>query len=88
MYKTAFDLNQNIIIKYASLIEILEEAKGIDIEGKTEESIAALQSAIEEGETVNAGSNATLDEVNEAVEGIQAAIDGLEEVGYRDTKDY
>ena len=88
LYKTAFDLNQNIIIKYASLIEILEEAKGIDTEGKTEESIAVLQSAIEEGETVNAGSNATLDEVNEAVEGIQAAIDGLEEVGYRDTKDY
>ncbi len=76
--KSTFDRNPNININYASLIEILEKAKKANIEGKTKESVKALQEAIKTGEAINAKSEATLEEVNTAVKRIQEAIDGLE----------
>ena len=75
--KSAFNLNPNINIKYALLIGILEEAEEIETEGKTQESVEALQAAIDAGKVVNNKPMATLDEVKEAVKAIADAMEGL-----------
>ncbi len=79
LHKSAFNLNPNINIKYASLIEILEEAEKVNTEGKTEESVEALQAAIEAGKAINNKLEATLEEVNTVVKEIQEAIDSLQD---------
>lgn len=77
--KAAFDRNPDINIKYASLIEILEEAEKINTEEKTGESIKSLEEAIKAGEAINAKPEATLEEVNAVVKEIREAINGLED---------
>lgn len=64
-----------------ALIEKLAEAKLADTEGKTEESVARLNELIAKAEEFTAGSWIIdyQDEIDELVEDLQAAIDGLED---------
>ena len=61
------------------MIEILEEAEKVNTEGKTEESVEALQAAIEAGKAINNKLEATLEEVNTVVKEIQETIDSLQD---------
>ncbi|MBR3588017.1 MAG: hypothetical protein IKL16_00485 [Clostridia bacterium] len=62
-----------------ALIEKLAEAKAANTEGKTEDSVARLNELIAKAEEFAAGSWIIdyQDEINELVEDLQAAIDGL-----------
>ena len=53
----------DVIEAYADLYEGIEEAKAIDVSNKTEESIAALNSAIEDAEAILNNKAATYDEL-------------------------
>lgn len=54
-------------------------AKGMDTEGKTEESVAALDAAIKAAEAVLANENALQEEIDQALSNLNAAVEGLED---------
>lgn len=54
-------------------------AKAIDTEGKTEESVAALNAAIKAAEAVLANENALQDEIDKALNDLNGAVAGLED---------
>ena len=62
-----------------ALESAIEDAKKADTEGKTDESVAALNDAIAKAETVLADADATQDEVNAAVTALYQAVAGLED---------
>ena len=58
----------------------LEEAKAIETDGYTEESVENLEEAIKNAESVLDNPDATEEDVNNAIEELGKAIEGLEEV--------
>lgn len=66
------------------LEEMIEVAENEDLTNKTEESIQALQDAINAGKEILAKSNTNQDEVNKAIDAIDNAIYELEELVNKD----
>ena len=64
----------------SELVALIATAKAITADGYTEESYAALQTAIASAETVAANSQATQATIDAEIEKLQAAIDALETV--------
>ncbi len=60
-----------------ALNEKIEEANALDTTNKTEESKQALEDAITAAEAISAKEDATQEEVDEALENLQDAMDGL-----------
>lgn len=54
-------------------------ARAMDTEGKTEESVAALNAAIKAAEAVLANENALRDEIDKALKDLNAAVEALED---------
>ena len=63
----------------AALNEAIAEAEAADTTGKTDESVAALQAAIEAAKGVAADEEATEQEVADAIDALEAAVAGLED---------
>ncbi|MBU5294569.1 LPXTG cell wall anchor domain-containing protein [Anaerosalibacter bizertensis] len=68
-----------IEIEKTKLEEVINKAKKVEIEGKTEKSVKALKEAISEGEKVIKKEEITQEEVDKAVKVIEAAINNLED---------
>jgi len=64
-------------VKTAALEAVIAEAQAIDTSLYTEESVAAMTSALEAAQTVMAKEDKTQDEVNEAAAALRSAIDAL-----------
>lgn len=60
------------------LEDLIKEAEGMDLSGYTAETAAAFRAALASAKAVMADPNAEKDDVDNAVSGLQAAIDGLE----------
>ena len=63
----------------SALEAAVEDARKADTEGKTDESVAALNDAIERAEAVLADADATQDEVDAAATALNQAVAGLED---------
>lgn len=68
-----------VATNYEGLIELLAQAGSINLEGYTEDSVAALQTVINQATEMIEANSSSQDEVNQMLEQLQAAIDGLEE---------
>lgn len=68
-----------VATNYEGLIELLAQASSIDLEGYTEESVAALQAVINQATEMIEANISSQDEVNQMLEQLQAAIARLEE---------
>ncbi|MDU5117959.1 MAG: cell wall-binding repeat-containing protein [Clostridium botulinum] len=75
--KDAFAKNENVKLTYSKLVEVIEYGEKIKTDDKSEEKIKLLKEAIEAGNNLNKKPNATLDEVNKAIEEIDNAIETL-----------
>lgn len=60
-----------------ALGELISDAEGLDLTGKTEASVAALQDALAHARAVLENDAATASELTEALAELQAALDGL-----------
>lgn len=68
-----------VVDKFA-LSEAINKAEATDTTGKTEESVAALNEALEAAKAIEADENATQEQVDEALAKLQAALEGLQDV--------
>ena len=71
------DENTVYLTDFTALDEKIKEAENLDTSKYTDDTVAALKSAIESGKTVLNNENATQDEVDKAVNAITAALSGL-----------
>lgn len=75
----AFEGNQNISFTYSKLVEAIKNAEGIEISGKSEKNVQALEDAIQIAKQLNSKGKATLTEVQESVDKVNATIKALAE---------
>ena len=73
------EAEEPVTVDKAALESAIEDAKRADTEGKTDESVAALNDAIERAEAVLADADATQDEVDAAATALYQAVAGLED---------
>ena len=73
------EAEEPVTVDKAALESAIEDAKRADTEGKTDESVAALNDAIERAEAVLADADATQDEVDAAVKALYQAVADLED---------
>ena len=59
--------------------KLIESAKKLDTAGKTDESVAALKSAIKDAEAVYANQGSSDQQIKDAYDALKAAIDGLKD---------
>ena len=59
------------------LNDLIGQASGLNLDGYTEDSAAALNAALANAQTVAANENATQDEVDAAADTLKAAMSGL-----------
>ena len=69
-----------VATNYELLIELVEQANLIDLEGYTEESIALLQTTINQAMEMLKANDSQQADVNQMIEKLQSAINGLEEI--------
>ena len=73
------DLEAKQDVNKDALSAKLEEAKNADKEGKTDDSVAALDKAISDAEAIIAKDDATQDEVDDACEALEEAMANLKD---------
>ena len=71
------DENTVYFTDFTALDEKIKEAENLDTSKYTDDTVAALKSAIDSGKTVLNNENATQDEVDNAVKAINDALSGL-----------
>ena len=69
-----------VATNYELLIELVEQANLIDLEGYTEESIALLQTTINQAMEMLKANDSQQADVDQMIEKLQSAINGLEEI--------
>ena len=72
--------NLEIYRPYAALEEALEKARNVDRTGKTAESLAVLDQAIAHAEALLEAGEMTETEMQEAIQALEEAISGLEDI--------
>ena len=73
------DDNTVYIAEFSALDEVITEAEGIDLSGYTDESVSALNEALENGKAVLEDLTSSQETVDSAVKAIREAIKSLEE---------
>lgn len=71
---------------FAKLDQAIKRAENADLDGKTEESVEALQDALENAKNVRKNSKAPKKDIEDAVKRLNAAIDGLEDISVLENK--
>ena len=68
-----------LLVNFDALNDALEAARAADTEGKTDESVAALESAISAAEALLGDPDATQEQIDAAVAALNEAVEGLED---------
>ena len=68
-----------LLVNLDALNDALEAARAADTEGKTDESVAALESAIDAAEALLDDPDATQEQIDAAVAALNEAVEGLED---------
>ena len=68
-----------LLVNFDALNDALEAARAADTEGKTDESVAALESAISAAEALLDDPDATQEQIDAAVVALNEAVEGLED---------
>ena len=68
-----------LLVNFDALNDALEAARAADTEGKTDESVAALESAISAAEALLDDPDATQEQIDAAVAALNEAVEGLED---------
>ena len=68
-----------LLVNFDALNDALEAARAADTEGKTDESVAALESAISAAEALLDDPDATQEQIDAAVTALNEAVEGLED---------